>query len=273
MTLHEAIIKVLAENKNSMTTQKIADLLNKSKWYEKKDGSLITAFQIHGRTRKYSHLFDRKGNIVILKVISGLSKNSPVQLINEHPPKVDFQNSVDSKELEKYLFNSDNYIDANTIDEKVPSVPGIYCIRIKNKDSIPAPFNEHLKKRNHNIIYIGIATESLNTRFLNQELRARGHGTFFRSLGAILGFLPIKGSLKNHSNKRNYKFNKGNESTIINWINTNLVVNWIEFAGDFENMESYLIRKYLPLINLAKNPVALNEISELRAKCVEYANS
>ena len=49
-----------------MTTQQIADELNKNGWYQKKDGSPIQAFQIHGRTRNYSHIFDRNGSTVSL---------------------------------------------------------------------------------------------------------------------------------------------------------------------------------------------------------------
>jgi Ca2+-binding EF-hand superfamily protein len=67
MTLHEAIIQVFNDTgKEQMTTQEIADILNENNLYEKKDGSEITAFQIHGRTRNYGHLFDRDGSTVKL---------------------------------------------------------------------------------------------------------------------------------------------------------------------------------------------------------------
>ena len=49
-----------------MTTQQIADELNKNGWYQKKDGSTIQAFQIHGRTRNYANIFDRDGSTVSL---------------------------------------------------------------------------------------------------------------------------------------------------------------------------------------------------------------
>lgn len=49
-----------------MTTQQIADELNKNGWYQKKDGSPIQAFQIHGRTRNYANIFDRDGSTVSL---------------------------------------------------------------------------------------------------------------------------------------------------------------------------------------------------------------
>lgn len=66
MTLHEAIEKLLRQNGRPLTTQQIADELNKNGWYQKKDGSKIQAFQIHGRTRNYANIFDRDGSTVSL---------------------------------------------------------------------------------------------------------------------------------------------------------------------------------------------------------------
>lgn len=50
----------------AMTTNEIAAELNKNKWYQKKDGSKVTSFQIHGRTKNYTLLFFRKGSTVSL---------------------------------------------------------------------------------------------------------------------------------------------------------------------------------------------------------------
>lgn len=66
MKLHEAIEKLLRQTGRPMTTQQIADELNKNGWYQKKDGSTIQAFQIHGRTRNYANIFDRDGSKVSL---------------------------------------------------------------------------------------------------------------------------------------------------------------------------------------------------------------
>ena len=65
MTLHNAIEQLLKLN-GSMTTQQIADKLNFNKWYKKKDGSIIQAFQIHGRTKNYPDIFGRDGSTVFL---------------------------------------------------------------------------------------------------------------------------------------------------------------------------------------------------------------
>lgn len=69
-----------------MTTQQIANELNKNNWYQKGDGSKITAFQIHGRTRKYANIFSRDGSSVSLigqsttKVIeSSIEKTKPIK--------------------------------------------------------------------------------------------------------------------------------------------------------------------------------------------------
>ncbi|VAW11648.1 hypothetical protein MNBD_BACTEROID03-1699 [hydrothermal vent metagenome] len=68
MTLHEAIEKVLQKKGGQMTTAEIANELNINKWCQKKDGSEIIPFQIHGRTRNYPNLFDRNGSTVLWAV-------------------------------------------------------------------------------------------------------------------------------------------------------------------------------------------------------------
>lgn len=68
ITLHEEIADILRDGPSGwMSTQKIADLVNARGRYRKKDGSTVTDFQIHGRTRNYSDLFDRDGSRVRLK--------------------------------------------------------------------------------------------------------------------------------------------------------------------------------------------------------------
>jgi hypoxanthine-DNA glycosylase len=82
MTLHKAIEKLLRQTGRPMTTQQIADELNKNGWYQKKDGSTIQAFQIHGRTRNYANIFDRDGSTVSL---IGQSKTKVVSRTTEKP--------------------------------------------------------------------------------------------------------------------------------------------------------------------------------------------
>lgn len=66
MNLHDAIIKTLVKENRAMSTKEIAEKLNISKLYTKKDKSEITDFQIHGRTKNYPNLFNREGTLVSL---------------------------------------------------------------------------------------------------------------------------------------------------------------------------------------------------------------
>ena len=168
--------------------------------------------------------------------------------------------------------NDNNFKKASEIDNLVSNNSGLYCIRISDINNLPNPFNDLLKDRGHNIIYIGLASKSLKVRFLNQELRAKGNGTFFRSIGAVLGFRPQKGSLLNNKNKRNYRFSNNDEQEIIKWINNNLNVNWIDFSGDCKDFEEKLIDKYLPLLNISNNTFKLKILSEIRNECIKIAN-
>jgi len=256
-----------------MSTREIADALNRNKWYEKKDRSAITDFQIHGRTRNYPQFFDRNGSMVFLRgmPVSSVKLKAPaIESKSKSLKQVD--DFTDKGLLLKMLMNEKNFRIAGSIDDKVPDTPGLYCIRISNPELLPPLFAQHLKERGHNILYIGIATTSLYQRFLGQELRARGHGTFFRGMGAVLGFRPPKGSLRNKANKNNYTFSATNEKAIIAWINKHLLVNWVAFGGDFGDTETHLIQEYLPLLNTAKNPAALEELAALRKECREIAN-
>jgi hypothetical protein len=68
VTLHEEIADILRERGAAwMTTQEIADAVNERGRYTKKDGSAMTAFQVHGRTKNYPQLFEREGSLVRLR--------------------------------------------------------------------------------------------------------------------------------------------------------------------------------------------------------------
>ena len=67
VTLHEEIATILRQNGRPMTTVELAGAVNERGIYSKRDKSPVTAFQIHGRTKNYPHLFDRDGQMVRLK--------------------------------------------------------------------------------------------------------------------------------------------------------------------------------------------------------------
>lgn len=78
-TLHDEIAEILLESRrDGMTTQEIADKVNARGRYRKRDGSEVTAFQIHGRTRNYPPIFDHDDARVRLKRLrSTLTFNPP----------------------------------------------------------------------------------------------------------------------------------------------------------------------------------------------------
>jgi hypothetical protein len=270
MTLHEAIEQVLFTSEKSMTAVEIATALNQNKLYSKVDGSIIKSSQIGARVKNYPHLFTKTASLISLKSKTGI-KAIEKPILPTSKIKLEQIVNQDLELLCKVLMNEKNFKSAKDIDNSIPDEPGLYCIRINNHQALQDPFSSILKERKHNIIYIGIASQSLKKRFLGQELRANGHGTFFRSIGAVLGFTPEIGSLKDKKNQNNYKFSSENEKKIIQWINENLMVNWVKVNQDHNFIEKKLIELHIPLINLAGNPGALKELSELRDICKRVA--
>ena len=190
MYLHEAMEKLFRQVGRSMTTKEIAEKLNENKWYRKADGSLITPYQIYGRAKGYPELFYCEGSTISLK--GSTTRKIAFERTSKQHVRISQNTVKDSVLVEKMLMNKQNFKSAKDVDGFVPQASGLYCIRIKNVHLLPEPFGTILLERGHDILYIGIASENLYNRFLNQELRAKGHGTFFRSMGAVLGTSPRK---------------------------------------------------------------------------------
>ena len=275
MTLHDAIEAALSEASRAMTAAELAERVNTSGRYKKRDGTPVTPFQIHGRTRKYPQLFSKEGNTISLARWVDSSKQASSDEPSRTVPASVLRSTAPSpvvvSDLEASLLNDEAFRPAGSIDPEVPDRPGLYAIKIRDRAALPQPFRNLLDSRDSDLIYVGIASISLRKRFLDQELRARGHGTFFRSIGAVLGFRPPWGSLASTANGRNYTFAAEDTDTIIDWINANLIVNWIEFAGAHAAEESSLLRAHTPLLNLRGNPAALPHLKALRAECVSIA--
>ena len=51
---------LLESDEEWLTTKQLAELVNQRRRYRKKDGSDVTPYQIHGRTKNYAHLFERQ---------------------------------------------------------------------------------------------------------------------------------------------------------------------------------------------------------------------
>ena len=185
--------------------------------------------------------------------------------------KSDASVPIDSQEIEGKLVRA-TFIPVHELNpDKIPAAPGIYCIKLRKGVPLPAKFG---KVREDGIIYIGQASKSLKERLWEEELNHKSPATFFRSVGAILGYMPPKGSLVGKRNPRNYKFNEKDTESICKWMRQSLLVNFIAMEpAMIDDTEIALIKKYCPLANLKHNPVRNDELRAARKRCKEYANS
>ena len=154
---------------------------------------------------------------------------------------------------------------ARDADSFVPNTPGLYAIFVDDPDNLPLPSRSRL-------VYIGKATESLRERLVEQDLRHMKPSTFFRGVGAVLGYRPPQGSLIGKRNQNNYRFGGGDTQEIIAWINAHLGVRWVEL--DKTNIGLYepqAIKLISPPLNTTHNPNALGKLAALRKECRQIA--
>jgi len=269
MTLHAAMQQVLLKAGNPLKESEIASQLNANKWYTKGDGSLIDPSQIRLRVKNYPHLFKKEGDLISLQSKTGIA---PLKTAIQPVAKTPVKDLKDLDLLSKILMNPKNFKAVSKVFDDLPTEPGLYCLRIKDPNQLKASFRKELEAREHNIVYIGIASISLETR-LKQELWANGHGTFFRSIGAVLGYTPEPGSLIDKKNKNNYTFSKTDEGKIIKWIEANLLINWDCVKPIPDEFEASLIVAHEPLLNWTHNPKKLTELERLKAHCRAVARN
>lgn len=184
--------------------------------------------------------------------------------------KENFLSPMDANQIEMELIKG-QFLNVNSIQEEfIPDEPGLYCIKLKEGIGFEKVFGEIRKDR---IIYIGKASHSLRERLWKEELNHLSPATFFRSIGAMLGYLPEKGSLYGKTT-RNYVFNDCDTNSIRNWMKESLMINCIPLPKHLvDSNEKKLIEKYMPLVNIQNNPMASEEIRLVRKTCIEYAKS
>lgn len=158
-------------------------------------------------------------------------------------------------------------------DGLVPLGPGYYAIFIDTPHSLPDPFSALLHQRATRLIYIGIAKRSLHERLLRQDLLHRKPSTFFRGIGAILGFRPTRGALFGKINQNNYTFSTPDTDKIVNWIKQHVSVSWMEAETALEHTEQLLICEFATIINTDHNPDPVVQLSELRVICRQLARA
>lgn len=171
------------------------------------------------------------------------------------------------------LLDDGSFRSAGEVGPLVPNEFGVYAIRLRAGATLAEPFFSVRDGRDTRLIYIGQAEkQTLRKRLLGNELRARGNGTFFRSIGAVLGYRPPFGSLAGRARMQNYRFAATDRNAIVNWIDMNLEVSWAVLPqSEVHEAEVALIREHTPLLNLQHNPRALPELALLRAECRDIA--
>ena len=228
----------------------------------------------------FKHLYE-KYKISINKKMSSAEKSAIDEIYNQlktsntsfYTISILDNKTISSAPITEDLMTLKNFKRVKDLSEyMIPKNSGLYAIRIKDVNDFPLPFCNELINRKHDLLYIGIATKSLRERLWKQEFNHVSPATFFRSLGAILGFRPIKGSLYGKKTN-NYKFSKEDTENIKSWIKEHILVNFIIASSDLEDIESKLILTYKPLINIDKNPYKIKEISDLRAECLRIAKA
>jgi hypothetical protein len=155
----------------------------------------------------------------------------------------------------------------------VPGRPGYYSIWIDDPDALPGIYAEYLRGQHTQLIYVGIASQSLQKRLIQQDLYHNSPSTFFRGLGAVLGYRPPRGSLVGKKNQNNYKFSGPDTLAIVAWIESHLSVGVIEEAPTDSRREAGAITQLCPVLNTDHNPRALKELAQLRLECREIARS
>ena len=179
---------------------------------------------------------------------------------------------MEYKELEKALMHG-NFRSAGEIDSEIPNKNGLCCIRLSEHCRLAGHLKTIHASNPTDVVYIGMSNNM--KRRLGELLQGKGHATLFRSIGAVLGYMPAKGSLTDKSNKLNYVFERRDKAKIIKWINANLQVCWatIDERDLIDTLGKTLIKNYQPLLNLKHNEKASLLLEKLIKQCRAIATA
>lgn len=170
------------------------------------------------------------------------------------------------------LLRDSNIVSTKNAENILPRESGLYAIFVNDPVYFPQPFGDYLVKKETKLIYVGLASKSLYSRLFEQDLRHQKPSTFFRAIGAILGYRPPAGSLTGRGNRNNYKFNHADTQAIIGWIEQHLLISHLCMsAHKLRAEEKEAITSLKPILNSHHNPEKLPEFAELRAECRKIA--
>ena len=228
--------------------------------FSSKKGYTVQDFENLKKTRKKK---------IIKKAKSKNKQAKKKQKNNFHSSTIGEAN-IKNKDIEKELIINGKFQSIKNLNQITLNSTGFYCIKLKINSRLPDRYQKILDKRKYKFIYIGKAEGQTLRERLTQELELKRPGTFFRSIGCVLNYLPIKGHLKGKLNQNNFKFSPNDKSEIIEWLNKNVELSIVNYKGNF-NIENELIGKYCPLLNDTHNPMRLQELKNDKDKCRKIA--
>lgn len=110
-----------------MTTAELANMVNRGGQYRKRDGSPVSHFQIHGRTRNHSDLFQRSGSLV------RLTPEQAVLTSMSHPRSTHSVPDLRRKGFKGFSTVKELWLAGRTA---IPDEPGVYFF-LRTRVSIP----------------------------------------------------------------------------------------------------------------------------------------
>ncbi len=141
----------------------------------------------------------------------------------------------------------------------VPALSGNYIFALRKNSKLPyigIPVT-YTKFRDYEVIYVGLASNSLKDRDIAKHFNGNAGGSTLRkSLGCLFGYNLIPRDSHYNSNGKT-KFNVTDESKLSDWIKTNLIMFYYP-NKEFDSVESRLIQALNPPLNLDKNHNVIN---------------
>jgi len=247
-TLHEEIAAILAESDEEwMTTSSIASRVNARGRYEKGDGSPVTPYQIHGRTKNYPKLFERDGSRVRLRV------NSPGGAAVPTSPRFTSQRAPDDLVAIAVEALSQPGRKADDALAVAPPDPGLYAVTATAEGRGDLGFDVSVS-----FLYVGKAEDSLAARDLDQHFATgqTGRSTLRRSLAALLAenldLRAVPRNPRNPSHFDRYALEAAGDRRLTSWMRTQLLLSyWPAPDGVvLRPVEIAVIQRFAPALNL-----------------------
>lgn len=251
ITLHEEIVAILSESADEwMTTAEIAALVTSRGRYHKGDRSPMTAFQIHGRTRNYSKLFERDGSRVRLRRGAGDNPTPARPLRIQEPRRIPANGDLVGQALAALSQPGESAIAAAA---SAPRRPGLYAITATATPRKELGFDPDV-----GILYVGKAEHSLEGRDLRQHFAdgQTGRSTLRRSLAALLveelELIPMPRNPRKPADFDRYGLEPDSDARLTEWMRSELRLSFwaAPLSTLLRPVEIAAIQHFAPPLNL-----------------------